>query len=118
MSRRPLRGRANELMRVLTCPRFGLSQSEMEELLGEYLPWAEVIGPGSGKSGTVPECRDPDDRKFLQLASRAGAVAPVTGDEALLALTGQVEFEILGPAELKARLALHRSPPTEMTRLV
>jgi len=37
-----------------------------------------------------PECRDPDDRKFLALASAAGAAILVSRDRALLALARRV----------------------------
>ena len=69
---------AMELIRVLGYPKFRLSELEREGLLGEYLPWCEVVAVDG--SVDVPNCRDPDHRKFLGLAISAGADALVTGD--------------------------------------
>ena len=52
----------------------------------------------------VPECRDPDDRKFLELARFAQADALVTGDQDLLALAAEFPVPIITPAELYQRL--------------
>lgn len=94
---------ADELIRVLAYPRFRLSSDDISELLGDYLPWTELLESVPPAYPALPECRDPADRKFLVLAAAAGVDALVTGDEALLALRGH-ELEILSPAELKERL--------------
>jgi putative PIN family toxin of toxin-antitoxin system len=48
----------------------------------------------------LPQCRDPDDQKFLQAALAARADFLVTKDLALLELARRVrEFRILTPAE-------------------
>lgn len=47
----------------------------------------------------APECRDPDDQQFLDLAYYSGSHCLLTEDQALLDLTDQVPFAIL-PAEL------------------
>ena len=52
----------------------------------------------------LPRCRDRDDRKFLELASRGNAEVLVTGDAALLDLAGRVAFAIERPAGLRERL--------------
>ncbi len=55
-----------ELVRVLCCPKFGLTQDERGDLLAEYLSWCEpVIVP---ELPNVPACGDPSDMPFLQLA--------------------------------------------------
>ena len=64
---------------------------------------AEAV-PAAGATVRVPECRDPDDRKFLQLAYAAKADAPVTGDGDLLALAGRSRVPVLTPDALKAEL--------------
>jgi predicted nucleic acid-binding protein len=51
-----------------------------------------------------PECSDPDDWIFLELADTAGASALVTGDADLLCLRGKVSLTILTAGELKTRL--------------
>lgn len=93
-----------ELLRVLAYPKFRLSASEIEILLGGYLPYAETVAPGIGKTARLPRCRDPDDQKFLALALRGKAEALVTGDDALLVLNGEVPFDIIAPADFYARL--------------
>lgn len=95
---------ADELIRVLTYPRFQLTERDIAELLGDYLPWTEVVESVSSVESGIPTCRDPADQKFLTLAAAAGADALVTGDAALLELDGRLAFEILSPAELKRRL--------------
>jgi putative PIN family toxin of toxin-antitoxin system len=94
---------ADELIRVLAYPRFRLSPDDVSELLGDYLPWTELVESEPPADPALPECRDPADRKFLVLAAAAGVDALVTGDEALLELRAD-GFEILSPAKLKARL--------------
>jgi putative PIN family toxin of toxin-antitoxin system len=74
-----------ELMRVLAYPKFKLDSAEQEELLADYLPWAEVISVPVPPP-RVPACRDVDDLPFLHLAFAGRAHALVTGDADLLAL--------------------------------
>ena len=91
-----------ELLRVLAYPKFRLSREEQEELLGDYLPFAELAEP-TGQADPPP-CRDPHDRVFLQLAQHARADALVTGDEDLLTLKAEFPIPIITPTELRARL--------------
>lgn len=78
---------AEELVRVLTYPKFRLSAAEQEELLADLLPWVEVVRiPDPPPS--VPACRDPFDLPFLRLAVAGRARAIVSGDHDLLALDG------------------------------
>ena len=91
-----------ELLRVLAYPKFRLSPDEREELLGDFLPFAEVVDAGDAPD--VVRCRDPDDRIFLELASMAGVDVLVTGDNDLLMLSDHFRIPILTPAELRKRL--------------
>ena len=51
----------------------------------------------------LPQCRDPDDQKFLEAALAARADFLVTKDQALLELAPRVrQFRILTPAEFGA----------------
>jgi putative PIN family toxin of toxin-antitoxin system len=53
----------------------------------------------------LPDCRDPDDQKFLELARLCGAAALVTRDRALLEIgrrRGRVPFAILTPEKFLA----------------
>ncbi|MBT2325797.1 putative toxin-antitoxin system toxin component, PIN family [Variovorax paradoxus] len=84
---------AGELVRVLGYPKFRLSPQEREELLADYLPFAQVVALPD-PAPAVPVCRDPFDLPFLQLAA-AGKATLVTGDRDLLVLAGTTRFPIL-----------------------
>ena len=58
-----------------------------------------------GPPPPVPECRDPFNRPFLELALAGGADALVTGDADLLALADLFAVPILTPAALRKRPA-------------
>ncbi|MDM0076252.1 putative toxin-antitoxin system toxin component, PIN family [Variovorax sp. J2P1-59] len=85
---------ARELLRVLAYPKFKLTPSEQEELLADYLPYAQVMTLPDPLP-IVPACRDPFDLPFLQLAS-AGKATLVTGDRDLLVLAGSTPIRIIG----------------------
>ncbi|MCY3853540.1 MAG: putative toxin-antitoxin system toxin component, PIN family [Gammaproteobacteria bacterium] len=97
---RPLASRDTtaELIKVLSYPKFHLTDTEIEELLGDYLPWCEIITVSHPVD--IPECRDPLDRPFLVLAQSAKADALVTGDKDLLILVETFPVPILSPASL------------------
>ena len=92
-----------ELVRVLEYPKFAPSHDDREELLADFLPFAEIFLESLPSLEHV-KCRDPDDQIFLELAIAAGADAVVTGDADLLALAGKTEVSILTPAELRRRV--------------
>jgi putative PIN family toxin of toxin-antitoxin system len=59
-----------------------------------------VKGVQVGVAEGLPQCRDPDDQKFLALACAARADFLVTKDLALLELARRVErFRIVAPAD-------------------
>ena len=91
-----------ELIRVLSYPKFKLGSTDIEALLGDYLPYCETLTDVDTDHG-LPECRDPQDQKFLQLAAAAHAQTLVTGDQALLDLHGKTHFSIETPARFKQR---------------
>lgn len=98
-----------ELLRVLAYPKFRLTESEVEALLEEYLPYVEVVPAWSesakgAKTARLPVCRDSADQVFLELAAVSGADGLITGDGDLLVLAGQTDFPILGPEELAGRM--------------
>lgn len=74
-----------ELIRVLAYPKFKLDAQDQQELLADYLPWAEVVSVPEPPP-RVPECRDPHDLPFLHLAAAGRADVLVTEDADLLAL--------------------------------
>jgi len=73
----------DEYARVLTYPKFGLSQGEVAALLGgEILPFCDIheVSPGPRV------CRDPHDDVFLHCAVAARADGLVSGDDDLLSV--------------------------------
>ena len=96
------RATATELIRVLSYPKFRLNDDEREDLLADYLPWCETVTAPT--AAAVPDCRDPFDRPFLELALTAKADALVTGDKDLLALTSAFPVPILTPRQFQDML--------------
>jgi predicted nucleic acid-binding protein len=106
-----------ELLRVLEYPKFGLSREDRDELLGDYLPFAETAGvagsigpavlggPNHTPESAVVQCRDPADQMFLDLALAACADAFITGDADLLAVAGTFPVPIIAPTEARRRLS-------------
>ncbi len=96
-----------ELHRVFLYAHFNLSDSERRNLLSDYQPWCEtVIVPDNLE---VPECRDPFDIPFLELALAGRADALVTGDLDLLSLAPVFAVPIITPSELR-ELTANRAP--------
>ena len=48
----------------------------------------------------LPQCRDPDDQKFIELAAATNADALVTKDRELLRMKSRLPFRVLPPGEL------------------
>jgi len=97
---------AEELLRVLAYPKFKLSPEDRDELLADFLPWAETVKLPK-RWPKLPDCRDPDDRVFLALAKVAEADALVTGDADLLVLREAFALPILTADEFKRLLDTH-----------
>ena len=68
--------------------------------MNQYRPWCEMVTIADPPD--VPECRDPRDRPFLELAVAAEADALVTGDGDLLALVPVFHIPIITPVQLRA----------------
>ena len=77
-----------ELVRVLGYKKFKLSQTDLNTALAIYMPYVEVhtLDHPAQVMAHVPQCRDPKDQIFLDLAHSAQADFLVTGDEDLLVL--------------------------------
>ena len=85
---------AEELMRVLTYPKFKLSAEDQHELLADYLPHCTtVLIPA--KPPKTPPCRDAFDVPLLQLAVVGKADYLVSGDQDLLTLNGAIRCPIV-----------------------
>ena len=79
-----------ELLRALTYPKFRLTQAEQDELLADYLPYAQTVRVPQPPP-TVPECRDVLDLPFMQLALVGKAEVLVSGDRDLLAIAAEFQ---------------------------
>jgi putative PIN family toxin of toxin-antitoxin system len=106
----PLVSRAttSELLRVLAYQKFKLTAEEQNDLLEDFLPYAETVNIPDPPPRT-PRCRDLKDMAFLELAITARADALVTGDADLLALKAKFPGPILRPEEWLSS----RKPPEE-----
>jgi putative PIN family toxin of toxin-antitoxin system len=78
-----------ELMRVLSYPKFQLSQVEQEIILSDFLPYAEAVQVKNVPE-KLPETKDPNDFMFLKLAVAGKADALVSGDSDILAVKSQL----------------------------
>lgn len=94
---------AAELIRVLAYPKFRLATDEQQELLSDYLPWAEINSVADPPPATPP-CRDPHDLPFMQLSFTAKVDALITGDSDLLMLAPISGLPLLTPAQAVAAL--------------
>lgn len=84
----------DELIRVLSYPKFDLDRANIEALLADYLPYTEPVDALPKKAN--PRCRDADDQMFVDLAIAGKADALVTGDRALLEMKLGIAVENAG----------------------
>lgn len=76
---------AGELLRILAYPKFKLSALEQQELLADFLPYADVVELPTPWPD-LPACRDEKDQVFLVLAHVGKADALITSDADILAM--------------------------------
>jgi uncharacterized protein len=92
-----------EFRRVLTYPMFSLDDGAQAAAFDAYAWLAEIIPQASGEQMTLPDCKDPDDQKFLEVARDGQAAWLVTSDKALLKLARRKRlahlFRILTPEQ-------------------
>ena len=79
-------------------PKFKLTDGEQQALLGEFLPYADVVQLPQPWPA-LPACRDEKDQMFLVLAHVGQAQALITGDGDLLAMRGEFPGLIMTPDE-------------------
>ncbi len=96
---------AAELLRVLAYPKFRLTGAEQDALLGDYLPFTEVVRLPQPPPALPMACRDRDDGMFLQLAITARADALCSGDADLTVLREQAPVRIVSVDELRRAVA-------------
>jgi uncharacterized protein len=70
-------------------------------MLGDYLPWCEVV---EVRSSCPQICRDPQDQPFLDLACCGEAEALISSDLDLLALAGRTRFSIESPESYRRKM--------------
>jgi len=90
----------DEYLRVLSYPKFDLSEGEIKELIQEeILPYAEVVKP---KKRLRVFQRDPSDKKCLDCAVAGKARVIISGDKDLLSLGRYRQIRIQSPAQFLA----------------
>lgn len=78
----------NELERVLAYPQLSISVTLAENLKARYTSLC-TIDHSSTPLPALPQCRDPDDQPFIELATRICADALLSKDKAVLHLGRQ-----------------------------
>lgn len=103
----PLASKAtlDELIRVLSYPKFRLSGDEVLAVLKDYVPFVETVDVPPGPLVGVPTAPDPDDQKFLELAVSGRASCLVTGDAGLLTVSPPPGLTILAPEDFRGVMA-------------
>jgi putative PIN family toxin of toxin-antitoxin system len=87
----------DEYLRVLTYPKFKLSEEDINFLLyHEILPYCEVIDVHPGPRIIR---KDPADDKFIRCALAGKAKFIISGDHHLLALKSYQKIKILSPSD-------------------
>lgn len=89
-----------EFRRVLAYPMFSLDAAAQGAAFDAYAAHATLVA-APADAAVLPECRDRDDQKFLEVARDGGADWLITSDKALLKLArrGRLArlFRILTP---------------------
>jgi hypothetical protein len=92
----------DEFLRVLTYPKFRLTEEEIHYLLYvEVLPVVEMV---KARPGPVLIAGDPSDDMFLRCAIAGRAKYIISGDRHLLDLKTHRRVAILSPADFLARV--------------
>jgi len=86
----------DELIRILAYPKFKLTSKEKEELLGDFLLYADTVElPKIWPE--LPVCRDKKDQVFIVLAHIGNANALVSGDSDILVMREHFPDLIFSP---------------------
>ncbi len=75
-----------EFERVLSYPEFKLEAEKQGRILADYAASVQLVAAAGLAVLDLPQCRDGDDQKFLELARDGRADYLVTSDKALLRL--------------------------------
>ena len=101
-----------ELIRVLAYPKFKLTPNDIQELLGDILPWAEIVELKFNPHDVpyLEHLRDPKDADFILLAEQEKVAVLVSGDKHLLELKDYASIPIMLPVEFIEALETESSP--------
>lgn len=88
----------SELLRVLAYPKFKLTRQDQQDLLEDFLPYADVVELPQPWPA-LPVCRDKKDQVFLVLAHVGQAEVLITGDGDVLAMRDEFPGLIVTPDE-------------------
>jgi len=91
---------AEEIIRVLSYPKFKLEKDEIQSLLADYLPYAETVVIKSNRA--FPQCKNVNDQMFIDLALQENAEVLVSGDSDLLEM--DINLAIETPAQYEKRI--------------
>jgi putative PIN family toxin of toxin-antitoxin system len=95
----------DEYIKVLTYPKFELSEAEINYILyNEILTYFDII---QIKDRPVIVKVDPSDDKFIHCAKTGKAIAIISGDQHLLSLKTYQKIEIITPAEFLSNYYLN-----------
>ena len=92
---------ARELIRVLSYHKFKLSPEDIQEILKDILPWAEVVELSVTPTEVdyLHHLKDPKDTDFILLSEQEKVSALVSGDKHLLELRPHASVSIMLPME-------------------
>lgn len=76
----------DELRCVLAYRQFGLTPARRAEIFEAYAGRCSLVASSASDAVALPNCRDPDDQKFLEIARDGGASRLITRDKVLLKL--------------------------------
>ncbi len=94
---------------MLTYPKFRLTADDRRALLGDFLPYAEIVVRADAAPARFPASRETDDTVFIHLAVMGQADFLVSGDGDLTALKAVSPVPILAVSALRTVLAEQRS---------
>lgn len=91
----------DEWVRVLTYPKFSLSENEIEYLIyQEILPYFEVASVASVDPPVIK--KDPSDDKFIACAVAGNSRTIISGDRHLLEIKTYKDIDIVSPSQFLA----------------
>lgn len=97
-----------ELRRVLAYRQFAVPEARQAEILSQYSARCAGVPLSNDTPLPLPDCRDPDDQKFLEIARDSCASHLVTRDKLLLKLARhrliRPHYRILTPEALQSEL--------------